>query len=226
MLNISANWLEEYNQHRVGILALGNLKNPLSHPALEEAADKTAARLREMYRGFDRQSLRQLPEFAAYHAFYRRFRKSYHVLLQLESVVFSDKPIRSSSALVTAMFLSELETGLLTAVHDQDFLNQPLRADTAEGNESFLQFSGQRKTLKLGDLYIADQDGIVSSLIYGPDSRTRIRSDTTRALFTTYGMPGISRETIESQLLCLENLVRLYSPDLSRKALEIFPCQS
>ncbi len=223
MLKISAPWLENSNQYQVGILALENLNNPESLLALEEAAAKSAVQLRERYREFDRQALRQLPEFAAYHAFYRRFRKSYHVRLQLESVVFSKKTIHSSSALVTAMFLSELETGLLSAVHDQDILKEPLRADTAAGNESFQQISGQKKILKKGDLYIADQDGIISSVIYGPDFRTRIHSGTTRAIFTTYGVPGISQKMIETQLLRLEDLIRLFSPDLNRATLQIFP---
>lgn len=223
MLELSNVWLEKFSQYRIGILALGNLKNPASHPALEEAADKSAIRLRKQYRELDRQSLRQLPEFAAYYAFYRNFRKSYHVRLQLESVVFSNKPIQSFSSLVTAMFLSELETGLLTVVHDRDLLSEPLRADTAEGGESFQQISGQNKDLKKGDLYLADQDGIISSVIYGPDIRTRIRPETTRAIFTTYGMPGISRERIEAQLFRIEDLVRLFSPDLVRAALQITP---
>jgi DNA/RNA-binding domain of Phe-tRNA-synthetase-like protein len=223
MLKISASWLEDFDQYRIGILGLENLINPASHPALEEAADKSAALLREQYRALSRQALRQLPVFAAYHAFYRNFRKSYHVRLQLESVVFSKKPIQSASSLVTAMFLSELETGLLTAVHDWDLLKEPLRANTAAGDESFQQISGQNKILKKGDLYLADQSGIISSVMYGPDFRTRIRPDTARAIFTTYGMPGISRKMIETQLLRLEDLVRLFSPDLGCAALQIFP---
>ena len=66
----------------------------------------------------DRKSLRDLPVFAAYDAFYRSFKKTYHVQLQLESVVFKDKTIFSPSALVACMFMAELETGLLTAAHD------------------------------------------------------------------------------------------------------------
>ena len=223
MIQLSVRWKELQPEGSVGLLVLRNLENPTTHPALEAAADQAAEKLRQRWGDLDRPGLRAQPGLAAYDDFYRQFRKTYHVLLQLESVVFQGKPIRAPSALITAMFLVELETGLLTAVHDRDRLKEPLLADISRGGEKFTQLSGQDQELKAGDLYITDQQGIVSSVIYGPDRRTRIRPDTTAAAFTTYGPPGISGGDIRQQLERIEACVGIFSPQLEQELLLVLP---
>jgi hypothetical protein len=44
-----------------------------------------------------------------YHDYYKRFKKTYHILLQLESIVFKNKSIPKVSSLVEAMFMAELK---------------------------------------------------------------------------------------------------------------------
>jgi DNA/RNA-binding domain of Phe-tRNA-synthetase-like protein len=223
MIQLSVRWKELQPEASVGLLALRHLENPSTHPALEAAADRAAEKLRQRWGDLDRPGLREQPGLAAYDDFYRQFRKTYHVQLQLESVVFQHQLIRAPSALVTAMFLVELETGLLTAVHDRDRLIDPLLADVSRGGEKFTQLSGQDQELKAGDLYITDQQGIVSSVIYGPDRRTRIRPETTAAVFTTYGPPGITGGEIRQQLERIEAYVGIFSPQLKRELLLVLP---
>jgi DNA/RNA-binding domain of Phe-tRNA-synthetase-like protein len=169
----------------------------------------------------DRSAIRELPVFAAYDLFYRQFRKTYHVQLQLESVIFKNKTIHSPSALVSCLFMAELKTGLLTAGHDFDALELPLEADAAAGGERYQIMEGSEKELKEGDLYIRDQQGILSSVIYGPDLRTRIHKKTDHVVFTTYGPPGISGDQIREQLIILEENVLLFAPEAVRKELII-----
>jgi len=223
MIQLSVRWKELQPEASIGFLALRHLENPSTHPALEAAADRAAEILRQRWGDLDRSGLREQPVLAAYDDFYRQFRKTYHVQLQLESVVFQGKPIRAPSALVTAMFLVELETGLLTAVHDRDRLKEPLLADVSRGGEKFTQLSGQDQELKTGDLYITDQQDIVSSVIYGPDRRTRIRPETTAAAFTTYGPLGITGGEIRQQLERIEACVGIFSPQLERELLLVLP---
>ena len=47
--------------------------------------------------------------------------------------------------------------------------------------------------MKPGDMMICDARGIISSIVYGPDQRTRITPKTTRVLFTVYARPGSTR---------------------------------
>lgn len=216
LITLSDRWKDKHGQARVGLLALQGVDNCSDHPDLRKKSEELELELRESYEGMDRKALRELPVFAAYDAFYRSFRKTYHVQLQLESIVFKGKSILSPSALVGCLFMAELKTGLLTAGHDLDSLVLPLTADVSRGGETYVRLDGTTRQLKQGDLYIRDQKGILSSVIYGPDHRTRIRPGTSRVVYTTYGPPGISGERIREQLLLLEEYIRLFAAAAER----------
>jgi DNA/RNA-binding domain of Phe-tRNA-synthetase-like protein len=221
MITLSERWQESAAGARVGSLCVVNVPNVPDHPGLIAAGKELEQELRERYRDLDRQSLRELPVYSAYDTFYRSFRKTYHVQLQLESVVLQGKSIHFPSALVGAMFMAELKTGLLTAAHDLTVLELPLRADIAQGNESYQRLGGNNQVLKEGDLFIRDGKGVISSVIYGPDQRTRIKPGTNQAVFTTYGPPGISREQVLEELEILEGYLRLFAPRLEREDLSV-----
>ena len=221
MIKISPNWKSQLPEASVGLLVINNAPNVPDHPELQKAKQELEEELRSRYAGMDRKTLRQEPVLAAYDAFYRQFRKSYHVQLQLESVVLKGKPIFSPSALVTCMFLAELNTGLLTAAHDVAALEFPLMAEIATGEELYQQLSGAEQRLKEGDMFIKDQRGILSSVIYGPDQRTQIKPDTMTAAYTTYGPPGISAALVKEQLEILESYVRLFAPDSNTEQLMV-----
>jgi len=221
MIELSINWKEALPESGIGLLAVKNAPNQKDHPDLKSARKELENQLRSKYGSMDRKSLRETPVFAAYDAFYRPFKKSYHVQLQLESVVFKDKSIFSPSALVACMFMAELETGLLTAAHDLSVLELPLAADIAVGNETYQRLDGSQQTLKEGDMYIRDQEGILSSVIYGPDQRTQIHLGTDQAVFTTYGPTGISNIVIQEQLEILGSYIRIFSPAAERSLLVV-----
>ncbi len=221
MIELSNSWINNLPQACVGLLAVKNAPNLKDHPDLKSARIELESELRAKYEGLDRKSLRELPVFAAYDAFYRTFKKTYHVQLQLESVIFKDKSIFSPSALVACMFMAELETGLLTAAHDLKTLALPLMADVAEGHESYLRLDGSEQELKASDLYIHDQKGILSSVIYGPDQRTQVTLDTDQAVYTTYGPPGIHKQQIQDQLEILEGYIKLFAPNVERSLLVV-----
>mgnify|MGYP001052235629 CR=1 FL=1 len=147
MFIVSDAWRQTYPGAAVGVLALGNTANPERHPALEASKADLEARLRARYAGFDRAALKALPQIAAYTAYYKRFKKTYHLLLQLESVVFENKPIPRVAALVEAMFMAELDDLLLTAGHDLALVEQPLQLDVATGSERFVNIAGQGAVL-------------------------------------------------------------------------------
>ena len=216
MINYSENWGSVHPESCVGLLAVKNAPNMKDHPDLKSAREALEEELKSKFGAMDRKSLRETPVFAAYDAFYRPFKKSYHVQLQLESIVFKGKSIFSPSALVASMFMAELETGLLTAAHDLTALALPLVADVALGHETYQRLDGSDQILKEGDMYIRDQEGILSSVIYGPDQRTQILPDTNQAVFTTYGPLGISKVQVQEQLEILESFIKLFSPDAER----------
>lgn len=220
--NVSPAWKSHYPEAIVGVLAMGGVANPSSHPGLQAAKAALEDEIRMRYEGWDRARLKDLPALAAYDVFYKQFKKTYHVQLQLESVAFKGKSIPRVAALVEAMFMAELDDLLLTAGHDLDVVEPPVSLNIAQGNESYIRMNGDEQVLKTGDMLISDQRGILSSVIYGPDQRTRIRPETTRVLFTTYGPPGIETSVMTAHLEQLRDNVRLVAPEAAVETLQVF----
>ena len=212
LLNVSEEWKKTYPGAKIGVLALRNVVNSRQHPALDAIKLELEAALRAQYAGYDRQALRALPTMQVYHNYYKRFKKTYHVQHQLESVALKGKPIPTAAALVEAMFMAELKNQLLTAGHDLDSLQMPVGIDVALGGEQYTGISGREQTTKPADMMIADTQGIISSILYGPDRRTCITPTTRRALFTVYGPQGITRDAVQTHLLDIETYVRLIAP--------------
>ena len=118
MFRVSADWKRAYPGAHVGILAMRNVINPSRHPELDQQKEELETDLRTLFKEPD--SLKSLGPIKAYQAYFKRFKKTYHVFQQLESVIFKGKPIPQVAALVEAMFMEELRNTLLTAGHDLD----------------------------------------------------------------------------------------------------------
>ncbi len=222
MFNVSEAWKVAYPDAHAGVLVMHEVQNPPHQPALEERRILLENQLREQYAGQDRSQITMLPVLQAYEAYYKRFNKTYHVLLQLESVALKGKSIPSAAALVEAMFMAELNNLLLTAGHDLDALQLPVTLNVSQGSERYTLLRGQEQELKAGDMFIADQAGIISNILYGPDQRTQIRPDTRNVLYTVYAPPGIQEQVVVSHLLDIQNYVLLAAPDAHVELLKVF----
>jgi DNA/RNA-binding domain of Phe-tRNA-synthetase-like protein len=205
----------------VGVLRMTGVQNPESDVALDELLDETAAGLRDRYSGAARADLLARPELAVYASYYKRFDKTYHVLLQLESVALKAKPLRARGVLVAAMFRAELETGLLTAGHDADRLVGGLTVDVVAAGDRYVGIGGREIEAAPGDMCIRDGSGIISSIVYGPDDRTRLGPETRTAVFTTYAPAGIGGDAVTHHLETIAAGVRAVAPDSSIEGLEI-----
>lgn len=222
MLTVTDAWKTAYPTASIGFLAMRGVANPAVCPALQTRKAELEAELRERFEGKTRADIKALPEFEAYTAYYKRFKKTYHVQLQLESVALQGKSIPSVAALVETMFMGELKNYLLTAVHDLDVVQSPVRIDVADGSESYVTLSGQSQTLKPGDMFIADAVGVLSSIIYGPDARTQVTAETRNVLFTVYAPEGIAPEAVQRHLEDTRDFVRLIAPDAEVTVLEVY----
>lgn len=221
MLNVSDSFHSTYPGAVAGALALGNLTNPAHSDELDQRKTELESQVRARYAGLDRTSLLALPVLAAYREYYKRFDKTYHVLLQLESVAFKGKSIPGVAALVEALFMAELENLLLTAGHDLDSLQEPITLDVATGAEHFTSLNGQEQTLKFGDMFMSDAQGPISSVIYGIAARTRITSSTQRALVTVYAPVGIGAQAVAQHFEEIQSLARLFSPQADIISMDI-----
>ena len=221
MFTVSNAWRTAYPGAAVGILAMDDVANPEGHAELDARKAELENGLRARFADHDRAALKAMPVIRAYNDYYKRFGKSYHVQLQLESIVHKGKSIPRVATLVEAMFMAELKNQLLTAGHDRDALEMPVGIDVADGNEHYTRINGSDQQMKPGDMMISDARGIISSVIYGPDQRTRITPKTERVLFTVYAPPGIETEAVRLHLQDIQTNVMIVFPDARTEVLEV-----
>ena len=222
MFTVSEVWKTAYPGAAVGVLVVRNVVNPESHAALDKRKEELENQLRSRFSDYDRAALKALPTLQAYDAYYKRYKKTYHVQLQLESVVFKGKAIPQGAGLVEAMFMAELKNLLLTAGHDLETIQMPVKIDVAEGSERYIRLNGEEQELKPGDMMIADGQGVISCVLYGPDRRTRITSETRQVLFTVYAPPGIGEQAVYDHLRDIQANVLLVAPEADVELLEVY----
>ena len=222
ILTITEAWKAAYPDVCAGVLVMHNVSNPTELPGLDAMRVELETDIRSRLADADRAAIRAIQPIKAYNDHYKRFRKTYHVQLQLESVAFKGRPITRSSALVEALFMAELKNLLLTSGHDLDATSGPLTLDVATGAESYTGIGGKEQQPKAGDMMFTDGEGIISNIIYGPDRRTYITPETRNLLVTIYGVPSISAVAVEGHLRDIESYVKAIAPGAEVELLEVF----
>jgi DNA/RNA-binding domain of Phe-tRNA-synthetase-like protein len=227
MLAISATseWRAAHPGAMIGLLELSRVENTRPSPQLDDRKRETETRLRERYKGLARQELLGLPVMAAYAQYYKRFGKTYHVQLQIESIVLKGKQLPNVSPLVDANFVAEVHTMVLTAGHDVEKLEGALSIDVSRDGDRFTQMSGTAKELLAGDMIMRDTKGICCSILYGQDNRSPISGQTSHVLYVSYAPAGVPAQTIEAQLRAIEENVRLVSPHAVRERQHVLVAQ-
>jgi len=222
MFEVTSAWKSAYPEAQVGVLVMRAASNPAHDPALENRKAALEEGLRSQFSGQDRSTIASHPILRAYGDYYRQFKKTYHIQLQLESIVLKGKSIPSVAGLVEAMFMAEMKELLLTAGHDLDSLHLPLTLDVATGSERYTVLRGEEQVLKAGDMMISDQIGVISSIVYGPDQRTQINPDTHNVIFTVYAPPGIDEQTVAQHLQGIKDNVMLFAPQAQVELLKVY----
>lgn len=222
MFEITPVWRSAFPGAHVGVLAMRNASNPAHHIELEKQKAELEEQLRIQFAGQDRAAIASHPILKIYGEYYKRFKKTYHVQLQLESIVLKGKSIPTVASLVESMFMAEVKNMLLTAGHDLDTLQLPLTLDVTQGTESYTAMRGEIQIVKAGDMMISDQMGIISDIIYGPDQRTQITASTRNVVFTVYALAGIDESTIERHLKEMRDYVSVIAPDAQVEVMNVY----
>lgn len=206
-------WQHTFAGAHIGILQVNNVDNTQTSPMLTAYKRDLETRLRERYGHMTRADLQALPVLRAYRDYYQQFGNTYHVQLQLESIVHKNKSLPEISPLVDINFAAELDTLILTAGHDADKLEPPITIDVTSTGETFSQLTGKTRTLKSGDMMMRDARGVVCTILYGQDQRTAISQGTRNALYIAYAPPGIPKVAVEKQLETLRELATALAAD-------------
>ncbi|MFC2008608.1 hypothetical protein ACFLUT_00940 [Chloroflexota bacterium] len=210
MFTISERWKNAYPNAMVAMLVVRRVENVREHPALQERKMDLQEELRERFA--DPEDIKADPVIQAYTAYYKRFEKTYHIAGQLKTAVVKQRQLPTVSGLVDVMFMAEMNNLLLTAGHDFTRVVPPVTLDAGTGEESYTKLNKEDQMAKAGDMMTVDRVGILSSVIHGPDYRSRISPDTRDALYVTYAPDGITREQLLGHVRDIWKSIRLFSP--------------
>ncbi len=214
MLAVTATsaWHEAHSGGIIGLLEISGLDNTVPSSVLEGEKRAVEGLLREKYAGYSRADFLALPVMDAYHRYYRKFGYTYHVLLQLESIVLKGKSLPAVSPLVDANFAAELGTLVLTAGHDVEKLEPPVTMDLAREGDWITQMNGKQKDVPPGDMLMRDGHGVACTILRGQDNRSPISKETSHVLYVSYAPPGVKEEQVGAQLEAIERYLRIISP--------------
>lgn len=213
MMTITATdaWRAVHPGAQIGLLELSEVDQPPASPQLNQRKTEVVARLRAQYAGFTRPDFLALPVMAAYERYYKRFNKTYHVQLQVESIVLKGKALPDVSPLVDAAFAAEVETFILTAGHDAAKLSEPVVIDVSGPDDLLAPMNGAPRLIRAGDMVMRDAEGVSCSILYGQDNRSPITATTRHVLYVAYVPHGVPVKAVEEHLGRLEAYVRLFA---------------
>jgi DNA/RNA-binding domain of Phe-tRNA-synthetase-like protein len=213
LISPTEEWKTTHPEAVIGLLELSGVDNNQKCPPLDDRKREIEAQLREKYGEFTRQELVSLPVMSAYKQYYSRFKKTYHVQLQVESIAQKGRKLPNVSPLVDANFIAEMETFILTAGHDVEKLQKPILIDVSREGDTITQMNGQHKPIRAGDMIMRDAGGVSCSIIYGQDNRSYISPETSHVLYVAYVPEDVFPEIVNAQLEKIEEYIRLFSPN-------------
>lgn len=212
-IHVDPSWTSRFPGARMGLLEARGLPGGSGGGAgLEAARLALEADLRNRYGGQDRKTLRANPALHAFSAYFKAHDQTYPVLMQLESVASKGRAIPSKLGAVTALFMAELKHGLVAAGHDLAKLRAPLRLAASQGGERYTGMNGAALVIPPGDMILLHEEGVLSSVLQGPDQHTPISPETRDALYTIYAPAEVPASTLEAQLEDLASNVLAYAP--------------
>ncbi len=166
--------------------------------------------LKERFTDYDRKAV-----FGenVYFRFFKKFKKTYLVLMQLESILLKGRPFPDANPITAIPFLAELETQHLLGAHDVEQVQGGVQLFAGTEKAPFPGMRGEEVHTYPGDFCGRDDGGIIFSMIAGADDRTCVRESSTHVFYPAFGVAGQSVEELTAVLNRLEEYVRTLAPD-------------
>ena len=175
-----------------------------------DMVERHVAALREQYREYVRADVfGQNPYFR----YFRKFKKTYPVMMQFESVLLKGREFPRWNAVTAVPFLAELETHVLTGTHDVEQLLGPAELYLAQAKEPFAGLRGDLVHTYPGDVCARDEGGIIFSMIAGADARTCARQTSRHVFYPVFGVPGQDPAALRPMQERLAEYARILAPD-------------
>jgi len=149
----------------------------------------------------------------AYFRYFRKFKKTYPVMMQVESFLLKGRPFPEGRYINAVAFLTEMKTRMLMGTHDADRVEGDIIFYTETEKVPFPSIHGSEGHSYPGDTTGCDDGGVIISMIAGADSRTCLQENSTHVLYMVFGTPSTSAEVLDECLDQAEEYVRVLAPD-------------
>lgn len=178
--------------------------------SFEQLRDRELDTIRREGENYDRETwFRQDPYFR----YFRKFKKTYPVMMQVESFLLKDRPFPEGRYINAVAFLTELKTRILMGTHDAERVDGDIVIYTETEKVPFPSIHGSEGHSYPGDTTGRDDRGVIISMIAGADSRTCLHEDSTHVLYLAFGTPSISAEVLDECLDQAEEYVKTLAPN-------------
>jgi len=217
-LTVTEKLKETYPAIQLAALVVHNVQNKDRDERLEKEKKMLEQYIRENFR--EPEKIKRVEQ---YNEFYQKFDATFPIEYQIKSIL-NGKEIPSVGCLVEVMFMAELKNCCLTAGHDLDLIEGDLILDLAKGGEIYLKINDEEQKIKEGDIILSDRQGIIASVLYGPDSRTKITPFLKNIIYMTYFIFPIAGRKIISIMDNLVNYLRIVEgPQVQIEKVKIYP---
>ncbi|MDO4316103.1 MAG: hypothetical protein Q4C45_10010 [Oscillospiraceae bacterium] len=177
--------------------------------ALRALEETELAALRERCADYDRRAVfGENP----YVRFFKKFKKTYPVLMQVESFLLKGRPFPQVNPVTEVPFLAELTTQCLMGTHDADAVLGTLRLFSGTEKAPFTGLRGGEVHTYPNDVCGRDDGGIILSMIAGADDRTCAKPESRHVFYPVFGTPDMPTEEIASRQALLRRYVLTLAP--------------
>lgn len=174
-----------------------------------ETAERELSALRERYASYDRKTaFGENP----YVRFFKKFKKTYPVLLQFESVVCKGHPFPFENYVTAVPFLLEMTAQVLSGTHDADCIEGGLTLFLSGEKLPFTGLRGAEAHTYPGDFCARDNGGLVFSEIAGVEIRSRARPDSRHVFYPVFGTPDMPEDVVVEATERLVSYIRILAP--------------
>jgi len=178
---------------------------------IAEEIERVRRRLTDRYGDMSRKELKKVDALRPYIDYFKKYKKTYHLFLQIESFLHKERGLPFVTPLVSAYFLSEMETGVLASAHDLEKIDGEAALVEASGGETLRLLNGEVRNAPAGDALLVDRSGVLTCVTQGQDVRSTLSPGSRRAAYYVYGPPGVGDDELTAAIAKLqEHLLSWY----------------
>lgn len=147
-----------------------------------------------------------------YYRYFKKFKKTYTVMMQLESFLLKGRPFPQGNPINEGAFLAELKTHVLLGAHDVDRIAGPVVLFRGAEKVPFAGMGGREVHIYPGDVSGRDDEGIIFSMIAGADQRTCLSPATRHVAYLVFATPQTPPAQVQAVQQLLAQYARVLAP--------------